>query len=102
MIEFSSSHRMSDFKYRSTVSHWKGWGFSLSSLQAIPPPEYDGIWTGGYSRSLGTPYFSLTHFLSLSGRRELIIDGKEVNEPIIKHSRIPYGSVIEFEMCDMP
>ena len=27
MIEFSSSHRMSDFKYRSTVSHWKGWGF---------------------------------------------------------------------------
>lgn len=43
------------------------------------------------------PYISLTHLLSLSGRRDLIIDAKEVNEPIIEHFQI--GSVIEFEKC---
>ena len=45
------------------------------------------------------------HTLSLSGRRDLRTDGKEVNEtnePIIKQSQIEHGNVIEFRMCDMP
>ena len=51
---------------------------------------------------MGTPsmYVSLalTHLLSLSSYCELIIDGKDVNEQIIKHSQIAYGSGIVFEM----
>ncbi|KAH9029473.1 glycosyl hydrolase family 92-domain-containing protein [Lactarius hengduanensis] len=34
--------------------------------------------------------------------KSLRINGKEVNEPIIKHSQIAYGGVIEFEMSDQP
>jgi putative alpha-1,2-mannosidase len=34
--------------------------------------------------------------------KSLKINGKEVNEPIIKHSQIAYGGVIEFEMSDQP
>ncbi|KAI9433354.1 glycosyl hydrolase family 92-domain-containing protein [Lactarius indigo] len=34
--------------------------------------------------------------------KSLRINGEEVNEPIIKHSQIAYGGVIEFEMSDQP
>ena len=34
--------------------------------------------------------------------KSLRIDGKEINEPIIKHAQIAYGGVIEFEMSDKP
>ena len=34
--------------------------------------------------------------------KSLKINGQEVNEPIIDHSQIAYGGVIEFEMSDQP
>jgi putative alpha-1,2-mannosidase len=34
--------------------------------------------------------------------KSLRIDGKALNEPIIKHSQIAFGGVIEFEMSDQP
>ena len=34
--------------------------------------------------------------------KSLRINGKELNEPIIKHSQIAHGGVIEFEMSDRP
>ena len=80
---------MSDFKYRSAVSHWKSWGVSLSSLQAISPREYYVIFMMVYGleeiagrRSLGTLHSHT--FLSQYSRCELKTNGEEVNEPIIK------------------
>ena len=85
-------------KYRSTVSHWKSWGFSLSSLQAIPPPEYCVIFIMVFRlediaghQSFGTPH-SLT-FLSQLSHCELTTDGKEVSSTLGL-----YTSVIEFEI----
>jgi putative alpha-1,2-mannosidase len=34
--------------------------------------------------------------------KSLRINGKEVNEPVVDHSQIAYGGVIEFEMSDQP
>lgn len=91
---------MNGFKYRTIVLYLIGKVGIFASL--VTGCYFDGIWTGEYSRSVGTPsmYVSLalTHLLSLSSYCELIIDGKDVNEQIIKHSQIAYGSGIVFEM----
>ena|ERR1700744_5260238 len=98
MIEFVSSHRISDLKYI-PLEYWE---FSPSSLQAVHPSEcylfFKWYINWRIQHVTWHALFSLTHFLSQSNRCDFIIDGKEVNKTVIKHSQIAYGSAIEFEM----
>ena len=88
-------------RYAIKIRHVITWGFSLSSLQAIPPPEDYVIFVMVYveleDKQVTWHVLVLTHAILINVLLSST-DSKEVNELIIKHSRITKSSVIEVVM----
>ncbi|KAF8261269.1 glycosyl hydrolase family 92-domain-containing protein [Lactarius quietus] len=92
--------------YNGTVNGLSGCWFIYSALGFYPVNPVSGEYVVGSDHSLPATSQPL-HIIAPGASTKLYvkslrINGKEVNEPTIKHSQIAYGGVIEFEMCDTP